>query len=345
MDALGWTSTGGDGAIERAQPGSGVRWRRRGPALELIFDKPIGDKMWHRNAFSPGAIPWLWGIGWGIAGIAGYAALAVLGGVISMFTGFALVPPLLALLGGVVIGPAAGIAGFLAGRKRQESVRERLATEYRYTDAITAAIGSDYRGAGAKTFLSKVAEVMRTGRPQRANVLSVNGYAEFKIEPIGDSSIRIQPLEVPAEGKLYNKLAHSFMKSSFDDRLITAPVDRRMAVLEERLETIQKVGHIDSRHPSYPSLAILQVDRITEYRRLASRANAVASLQSVDSQATAMELVADLERVVELMKVGVDELEEKILRDSEISSDAHLIFLRDKYNRLSSGPQGTTPDH
>lgn len=333
MDALGWTSTEGDGAIGRAQPGTGVKWRRRGSALELNFDTPIGDKMWRKNAFSPGAIPWLWGIGWGIAGVVGYTALAVIGGVISLVAGFA-IPPLLATLVGLVVAPASAIAGYLAGKKKQQSVRARQDTEYRYTEAITAAVGNDYRGAGAKTFLNKVAEVMRTGRPQRANVLSVNGYAEFKIEPIGESSIRIQPLEVPAEGKLYNKLAQSLTTKTVDETLITAPVDRRMAVLEERLETLQKVGHIDSRHPDYASFVILQVDRITEYRRLASRANAVAAMRSVEAQATAMELVEDLEHVVDLMKVGVDELEERVLRDSEISSDAHLLFLRDKYNRL-----------
>lgn len=337
MDALGWNSTETYGAIERASEGADVKWRRRGPALELNFDTPIGDKMWRKNAFGAGAIPWLWGLGWGVLGVVGYAALAVVGGVISLFAGAAIVPPLLVILGGVVVGPAAALGGFFAGRKRQQSVRARQATEYRYTEAITAGVGTDFRGAGAKTFLSKIAEVMRTGRPQRANVLSVNGYAEFKIEPIGQSSIRIQPIEVPAEGKLYNKLAKTFVARPVDPNHVTTPVDEKMAVLEERLETIRQVGHIDSNHPNYASFAILQVDRITEYRRLAARANSVASLNSVEAQATAMELVADLEHVVELMKVGVDDLEEKILKDSEISSDAHLIFLRDKYNRLSGG--------
>lgn len=338
MDALGWNSTGGDGAIERAQPGTGVKWRRRGQAIELNFDRPIGDKMWRRNSLSPGAIPWMWGIGWGIVGIAGYAALAVIGGVISLFAGFAIVPPLLAILGGVIVGPAAAIGGFIAGRKKQLSVTQRLDTEYQYTEAITEAVGNDYRGAGAKTFLNKVAEVMRTGRPQRAKVLSVNGYAEFKIEPIGQSSLRIQPVEVPKEGQIYNRLAQSFTTSSVDKTLITAPVDEKMAVLEERLETIRRVGHVDTRHPNYAQFAVLEVDRISEYRKLATRANAVASMQSVEAQATALELVEDLERVVDLMKVGVDELEDKILKDSEIKSDAHLLFLRDKYNRLPGGP-------
>ncbi|KAB1640693.1 hypothetical protein [Gulosibacter chungangensis] len=337
MDALGWNSTGGDRELERAQPGPAVQWRRRGPALELNFGKPIGDKMWRRNTFSPGAIPWLWGIGWGILGVAGYATLAVIGGVISLFAGFAIVPPLLTIVGGVVVGPVAAIGGFLAGRKKQQSVQERLATEYQYSEAITDAVGNDYRGAGAKTFLNKIAEVMRTGRPQRAKVLSVNGYAEFKIEPIGHSSLRIQPVEVPKEGQLYNKLAQSFTTKSVDKTLVTAPADEKMAVLEERLETIRKVGHIDTRHPNYAQFAVLQVDRITEYRRLASRANAVASMQSLEAQGTAMELVAELDDMVGLMKVGVDDLEEKILRDSEINSDAHLLFLRDKYDRLSGG--------
>ncbi|MDJ1372208.1 hypothetical protein C7K25_12645 [Gulosibacter molinativorax] len=311
-----------------------MQWRRRGPALELNFEKPIGDKMWRKNAFSPGAIPWLWGIGWGVAGIAGYAALAVIGGVISLFAGAAILPPLAVLIGGLVVGPAAGIAGFLAGRKKQDSVRERQATEYRYTEAITDAVGNEYRGAGAKTFLNKIAEVMRTGRPLRANVLSVNGYAEFSIEPIGPSSIRIQPLEIPAEGKLYNKLARQFVSKPVDESLVTAPVDKKMAVLEERLEAIRKVGNIDSRHQAYPQFSMLQVDRISEYRQLASRANRVASINSPEAQATAMELLENLDHVVDLMKVGVDELEVNVLKDAEIRSDAHLIFLRDKYNRL-----------
>ncbi|MGO1543053.1 MAG: hypothetical protein ACTHXA_01805 [Gulosibacter sp.] len=342
MDALGWTSAEGHGAIERAQPGTGVRWRRRGAALELDFDKPIGDAMWKRNAFSPGAIPIMWGLGWGVLGVGAYAALAVVGGVISLFSGFA-IPAGLAILGGVLVGPVSAIAGFFAGRRRAKYVRQRQYSEDQYTEAVSTALGSVYRGVGAKSFLQKISEVMRTGRPQKANVLSVSGYAEFRIEPVGESTIRIRPTEIPTEGKWYNKFANSLQLGSIDETKLTAPVDRKMAVLEERLDAIQKIGHIDSKHPSYPSFIILQVDRITEYRKLAVRANAVASMDTPDSQATALELVEDLERVVELMKVGVDELEQKILVDSEISSDAHLMFLREKYNRVKADPEGTGP--
>ena len=122
----------------------------------------------------------------------------------------------------------------------------------------------------------------------------------------------------------------------------TLETDERMGQLERRLRVLEKTGAINASHPAYTKLVTLKVDRMTEYRVLAARLAGVKRLNTGQAAETATELERDLDRVVELMRRGVDELEQDVLGDARRNSDAHLDFLQQKYGNLNDAPADTS---
>lgn len=347
MNGHGWTSTDGMGGSHGDLAVPGVRWRRRGNAIELNFDEQVGGKLWRRNVFSPSAIPAMRAIGWGIAGFATTATVSTGWFLSSLVTDISFMPWGVALLVCAASGPVAGVIGYFQGRRKQRQVRSRISAENRIDRAITTGLGSEYRAAKAKSFSQKLMAALRTGQTQRANVLSLDGYHEFRIDPVDGHTVRIEPVEPTKEIGWFNQLAKSIpaaggAKQPADDS-VTAEPDHRMALLEERLEAIRRTGEIDSSHMLYPKFVTLQVDRITEYHQLSARVSSVAALGTTEAQFAAYELVEDLENVIELMRVGVDELEDAVIEDAQLDSRAHLIFLHEKYDREARKAQASPP--
>lgn len=310
-----------------------VRWRRRGSAAELRFGEPARSRMWRKNWFPAKALPVVTSIGWWFLGAVGHA-VATTGFVIGFATaGLDVLTVWVGSLIGLVAPPIAGVAGFFDGKRRQRRADARTDAIDEIDVATVEALGRDLRGAGGKALTQKVADAMREGRPQRAKVFTPSGYVEYRIDPVDDSTVAVAPLVATPEASAFNQFvrAVSVPLQGHTPASVTAASDRRIAALEQRLSAIERAGEIDANHPCYPQFVILQIDRMTEYRQLAARAEAIAEVDTPDARRTVERLVGDLERIVELVSVGVDELEQDVLAASQRSSDAHLGFLRDKY--------------
>lgn len=348
VGAVGGTAggTGGDSS------GGLVQWRRRGSAAELQFAVPARSKTWRTHWFPAAALPWVTSVGWWFMGAAAHATATVGAAIGFAAGGLELAPVWIGSLIGLVVPPAAGVAGYVNGRKRQAESEQRTRAIEGIDRAALEALGTDVRGFGGKSLSQKVADAMRRGTPQRARVLSTGGYVEYRIEPVDATTVSISPLESTPEAATFNQFVRSVGPAVTSlgggrggggrggsngkagrGRGVTAEVDARMRTLEDRLGAIERIGQIDKNHPSYPQFVILQVDRLTEYRHLASRAQAVSRVESPEARETTRELVDDLERIVDLVQVGVDALEREVLDASKRESDAHLGFLRDKYAR------------
>ncbi|NLT25681.1 MAG: hypothetical protein GXX90_03330 [Microbacteriaceae bacterium] len=326
---------------DAAAPDALVRWRRRGPAAELLVAEPIGAPAWRRHVAPIAAMP---AVG-ALAGVAlGIGAAAGLFGVSLLVAWLANLPvlPLWALLGGVVLGPGiGGWVGRLVGRRRQRRAALRAAALDDVADSLGAAFGLDPRGLGGRALVPRVAETLRTGRPTVARVAGGRGAGEYRIDALGDGALRVTPLEPPVDESFIGQLVRALRPPAPPPSGPTAATDARMAELELRLATIERAGRIDRAHAAYPALVQLQVDRITEYRRLAARVEALAALPTDEARALSRRLERDLDEAVELMRVGVDELERDALGDAERDAAAHLAFLREKY--AGPGPGGAGP--
>ncbi|MGO2112646.1 MAG: hypothetical protein ACTH31_13650 [Pseudoclavibacter sp.] len=310
-----------------------VRWRRRGRAAELRFVEPARSKKWRRNVLPSKAMPALTSFGWWLAGTVTHATASV--GALVGFgaAGVDLLPVWIAVVAGLAVPPAAGVGGFFHGKRRQREADARALAIGEIDSATTQALGRDVRGVGGKSLSQKIASVMRHGRTEHARLLTASGYVEYRIDPVDRSTVAIEPLGESPEARAFNETVRKVNAAAHQHVgiEITVPTDRRVAGLEQRLAALEKVGGIDVNHPSYPQFVILQVDRLTEYRRLASRAEAIGEVESAEARAVAAQLSRDLDDMVELMSTGVDELERQVLADSKRTSDAYLGFLREKY--------------
>lgn len=329
-------------ALERYQPvpvslpESEVGWRRHGSDTDLHFVAPVGDRMWRRNAVPAGTIPFWSGVGWGALGI-GAGSLA---GVLELAAAQPVMPLIIA-----GAGAAAFIGGWLGGKRRQRQVRARNAAIEAAGEALSQSYAVDLHGAAGAPVRARIRETLRTGEPGSVSTFTGRGHASFRVRAVSDNEIVVSPFERPST------------RNSFIDDVVratampitpaggaksaTPEADARMGQLEQRLRVIEKAGAITAAHPAYTRLVTLKVDRMTEYRVLAGRITAVKRLKTGQSEATVAELERDLDRVVELMRRGVDELEQEVLGDARRDSDAHLDFLQQKYGRLDTDPADT----
>ncbi|GGA62119.1 hypothetical protein GCM10011490_10650 [Pseudoclavibacter endophyticus] len=278
-------------------------------------------------------MPALTSFSWWLLGTVGHATATA-----GFFIGFGaagldLVPVWIGSALGLVVPPGAGVGGYYYGKLRQRQAETRALAIEDIDAAATAALGRDVRGLGAKALSQKVAAAMRHGRPERAKLLTASGYVEYRIDPVDDATVTIEPVEESPEASAFNQIVRAVNPSGrpLQGTDITVPTDRRVAELERRLSAIERAGKIDASHPSYPQFVILQIDRLTEYRQLASRAEAIAEVDSPEARQMAVQLASDLDDMVELMTAGVAELERQVLADTKRSSDAQLGFLREKY--------------
>lgn len=313
-------------------PDSGVRWRRRGRAVELRFAQPIGDPVWRQSVHGAESIPtWNAITAGGVTG--GAVALGSVYAAPWATTMLALpaLPAWVGLAVGAVAVPLAAGAGWLGGLRQREHARARRLATTGIVDALGEGFGIDLGGAGARALIDRVAVAMRTGERQRAHVLTGRGHGRFTIEPSGEAQVLVAPIEVGDDGSLLGRLSRAVSMPTGAEATVTAEAESRRLLLEQRLDRIRAAGRIDARHASHPRLVTLQVDRMTEFRRLAARAEHLAKLPGEEARETVEKLVADLDEVLELMRVGADELEREVLDASVRDSDAHLVFLRDKY--------------
>lgn len=332
MDSPSWTPNSGPRADSVDGSTSLVRWRRRGSAAELRFAEPARAPVWHKHWVASKALPAATSVSWWFLGAVGHAVATV--GLVVGFgaAGLDMAVVWLGALVGLAIPPAAGVAGYFSGRRRQRNADVRAVTMDDIGTATTEALGRDLRGMGGKALTQKVAEAMRDGRSQRAKVFTASGYVEYRIDPVDERTVTISPVDSTPEVGMLNQFVRAVNTQVVGNTSnVTAVSDRRIAALEHRLAAIEHAGEIDRNHPNYPAFVILQVDRLTEYRQLAARAEAIAAVDTPEARRTATELAKDLDHIVELMTVGVDELERDVLAASRRSSDAHLGFLKDKY--------------
>lgn len=324
--------------VPAIRPEAEVGWRRDGTDTELQFNTPIGDGMWRRNAVPAGSIPFWSSVGWGTLGTA-------LGGAVA-----AAPLPLLAAVDPFIVaaaGAAALVGGWFFGRHRQKQVHSRNHAIENVAEALSQSYSVDLRGPAGKTVKARVRETLRTGEPGTVSTFTGRGHASFRVDPAGDHAIRISPF------------VRESNRNSFIDQVVeatampitlgknrgslTPEADARMEKLEHRLRYLEKAGAINSSHPSFHKLVTLKSDRMTEYRALAARIAGVKRIGTPEALETAVELELDLDRVVELMRRGVDELEHEVLGDARRDTDAHLDFLRQKYGHLVT-PESYEPE-
>lgn len=322
-------------ALERYEPvpvslpESEVGWRRDGSDTDLVFVAPVGDKMWRRNAVPAGTIPFWSGVGWGALGL-GAGSLA---GLLDLAVMQPFMPAVIAGAGAVAF-----IGGWLGGKRRQRQVRARNAAIEAAGEALSQSYSADFRGAAGAPVRARIRETLRTGEPGSVSTFTGRGHASFRVRVGGDNEIVVSPFERPA-GR--NSFIDDVVKATAmpitptgGAKSVTPVTDERMGQLEKRLRVLEKAGAITASHPAYTKLVTLKVDRMTEYRVLAARLAGVKRLTTADAAATVAELEHDLDRVVELMSRGVDEIEQEVLGDARRDSDAHLDFLQQKYGRL-----------
>ena len=338
-DAFGWQASDDEAS---AASRAAVRWRRRGSSAELRFAEPSRSRNWRRSPIPAKALPAASAIGWW--GTTVLAHGGVMAGIfaVTVASGADFVGLGIGAVTGLVAAPLAGVAGYFAGRRRQASASAHELTEGEIAQAATRAFGGELRGTPAKVLARKAADAMRDGRPHVARVITPHGQQEFRIEAIDRTSVRVAPVEsaVPITSPEHEGFATRFVRTVREAARpngVTAGPDRRMAALERRLDAIERAGTIDRNHPCYPAFVLLYVDRLTEYRSLAARAEGIAELGTPEATARAAELARDLEQMVDLIAVGVDELEREVVDDSQRQSDEYLAFLREKYGRGGPG--------
>lgn len=330
-------------ALERYEPvpvslpESEVGWRRDGSDTDLRFVAPVGDKMWRRNAVPAGTIPFWSGVGWGTLGLGAGSLTGLLN--------LAVIQPFMpVVIAGV--GAVAFIGGWLGGKRRQRQVRARNAAIEAAGEALSQSYAADFRGAAGAPVRARIRETLRTGEPGSVSTVTGRGHASFRVRVNGDNEIVVSPFERPSSRNSFIddvvKATAMPITPAAGPKSATLETDERMGQLERRLRVLEKTGAINASHPAYTKLVTLKVDRMTEYRVLAARLAGVKRLNTGQAAETATELERDLDRVVELMRRGVDELEQDVLGDARRNSDAHLDFLQQKYGNLNDAPADTS---
>ena len=314
-------------------PDTGVRWQRYGAAVELRFDIPAGDPTWRQSGGEVESIP-IWnavtagGVTGGAVALGSVYAVPWLGTLMALPA----LPAWLGLAVGAVAVPVAAGAGWLTGRRQREHARARRLAAEGIADALGSAFGGDFSGRGARSLVERIVQAMRTGERQRAHVLTSRGHGVFRVEPIDGSRVRVEQA-APDDGPgVLGRLSRAVSMPTAAAPTVTAEAESRRALLQQRLERLRAAGRIDARHAAWPRWTILAVDRMTEFRALAARAERLAGIPSDDARETVERLVDDLDEVLELMRAGAEELEREVLDASERDSDAHLRFLREKYD-------------
>ena len=326
-----------DPFVEEAASSALVEWRRRGRTAERRLVEPHGAGVWRRHLVPIGGIPAA-GAVTGAAIGAGVAAGAFGASLIAAAIAATPLLPLWVLLAGVLLGPSAGaLVGWWLGRRRQLRAQVRAAALDDLADSVGAAFGLDGRAMAARPLVQRAGETLRTGRSTVARVAAGRGAGDYRIDPLGDGGLRVTPLERPVDESFVGRFVRALSSPAPAPSGPTAHSDARMAELELRLAHLERAGRIDRAHASYPALVVLQVDRITEYRRLAARAEAIAGLTTPEARELAERLQRDLDECVELMRAGVDELERAVLGDAGRDAEAHLVSLREKYERPAPG--------
>lgn len=314
-------------------PRTAVRWRLHGGGAELQFREPGRSRLWRRRLLPPWALPFGTALLGGVLASTGWLLLLGMVGTIVAAAGLLLIDWWVLLLAGAIAVPAAGVLGFLLGRRSRLQAKEHLEARHRVTSVLGNVFGAELGTTSREQLARRVTDTMRSGLPGHVSVIGNDGrMREFVVEAVDAQSVRINPV-VAAGNALESARRPAALSWRPSNDGITAGVDRQMADLQQRLNELIRLGNVDTNHPNYPAITLLRVDRLTEYRQLAERANTLAALGDEVSRRAAGRLAVDLGESVALVRRGVEEVEREILGHLQRESTANVDFLREKYDQ------------